>query len=121
MNLGFKSKKGLFSKIDALPQGPGWKCTPLLVKGDVVGPNGEQLQEVLEIWHRDPVELVQELVGNPNFKNYLRWSAEQRFRDEDGNIREYREMSSGDWWWNTQVRYICISRNVHLLNVEPNR
>ena len=35
------------------------------VEGDVVGKDGAMKQEMLELWQRDPVECVEELIGNP--------------------------------------------------------
>ena len=41
------------------------------VEGDRVGDNGETLSENLELWKRDPVECVKELVGDPAFKDLM--------------------------------------------------
>ncbi|KAF9040173.1 hypothetical protein BDZ89DRAFT_1100216 [Hymenopellis radicata] len=102
LKLRFKSQKTLFTYIKGLPQGPGWTCTPLEVKGDVVDGNGEVMKEILEVWHRDPVEVIKELVNTPNFKDHMRWSAERVFRDRDGTEREFSEMNTADWWWKIQ-------------------
>jgi hypothetical protein len=40
--------------------------------------------EKLELWRRNP---------------------ERVYHDKEGKIRVYDEMWTGDWWWDTQVRY----------------
>ena len=59
--------------------------------------------ERLELWRRDPVECMKELMGNPMLKEYLRYAPQKCFTDEEGKNRVFDEMWTGDWWWNTQV------------------
>lgn len=87
-----------------MPTGPGWTCEILRAKGDVIGDDGQPLIEELELWRRDPVECVKELVGNPAFKEFMSFVPEQVFSDKDGEERVLDEMWTADWWWNTQVR-----------------
>lgn len=101
--LGFRSKDTLFRKIDALPQGPGWTCTTIEAKGDLVDSSGNPLVEYLDVWHRNPIDVIKDLLGNPHFKDSLQWSAIRRYRDNKGKVQEFSEMSTGDWWWETQV------------------
>jgi hypothetical protein len=61
--------------------------------------------EKLELWRRNPVDCVKELMSNPAFKAVLRYAPERVYRDKEGKIRVYDEMWTGDWWWDTQVRY----------------
>ena len=66
------------------------------------------MKETLELWRRDPVECVRELIGNPAFQNGMRYAPERVYADEDGKTRVYKEMWSGDWWWDMQVCPSCI-------------
>lgn len=59
--------------------------------------------EQLELWRRDPVECIKELMGNPALKDSLKYAPEQVFLDEKGKVRVFDEMWTADWWWNTQV------------------
>jgi hypothetical protein len=60
--------------------------------------------EKLELWRRDPIECVRELMGNPMFKDVLKYAPEKAYLDPEGkNGRIYDEMWSADWWWDTQV------------------
>ncbi|KAJ7458310.1 hypothetical protein B0H11DRAFT_2317943, partial [Mycena galericulata] len=60
----FHNNRALLQRIDALPQGPTWECYPFELVGDELGEDGKLRTEILEIWHRDPVECVRELLGN---------------------------------------------------------
>lgn len=72
----------------------------LTIQGDQVGPNGQPLTEELELWRRDPVECVRELIGNPAFKDYMAYAPVRMTR---GDTRFYGEMNTAEWWWKTQV------------------
>ena len=65
--------------------------------------DGVTQDEALELWRRDPVECVSELIGNPTFKEYISYIPEHVYTDDMGNIRIYDEMWTSDWWWETQV------------------
>ncbi|EIM82509.1 uncharacterized protein STEHIDRAFT_64969 [Stereum hirsutum FP-91666 SS1] len=63
------------------------------------------MTEALELWKRNPVELVRELIGNPAFKESLRYAPERILEKLKGKVsRRYSEMWTADWWWETQVR-----------------
>ena len=93
--------------IDQLPNGPNWKCTPLCITGDKVDKHGRALAKEVELWHRDPVECIRELLGNPAFKNELQYKPVKIYRNADYTNREYSEMWTGDWWWEIQVHMKC--------------
>jgi Plavaka transposase len=90
-------------KVDQLPIGPEWKCSLIEVTGDQQDDDGNTKSEHLELWYRDPVECVKELIGNPAFKNHMSYVPERVYKDEEGKVRVYDEMWTGDWWWETQV------------------
>jgi hypothetical protein len=92
-------------KVDALPtQGAAWTCDVITSEGDRRNEDGELMPpEKLELWRRDPVECVSELMGNPMFKDVLKYAPEKAYLDEEKNCRIYDEMWSADWWWDTQV------------------
>jgi Plavaka transposase len=78
--------------------------------------------EEMELWRRDPVECIRELIGNPTFKDLLAYAPEQAFQDEEGNIRIFDEMWTGDWWWDLQVSIVIASaKNQHLTSLKSQR
>ena len=44
-----------------------------------------------------------ELLGNPAFKNHIKCTPEQKYKDAEENIQVFDEMWTADWWWDTQV------------------
>jgi hypothetical protein len=92
-------------KIDSLPTtGPNWSCELVTVTGDVCDHSGKLVTEELQLWHRNPVDCVQELLGNPTFKDVIKYAPEKVYCDEDGKVRVFGETWTGDWWWELQVR-----------------
>jgi hypothetical protein len=100
----YRTKKKFFEMVDGLPTGgPEWTCNIITIAGDAMNEEGETLTEDVELWRRDPVECVQELMGNPAFKDAMAFTPEKAFADAKGSNRIYDEMWTGDWWWDTQV------------------
>lgn len=65
--------------------------------------DGTLMTEELELWKRDPVECVKELISNPAFQSVISYVPERAHTDEARTNRIYDEMWTADWWWDTQV------------------
>lgn len=102
----FANKTQLYRSIDTLPDGLKWTCKEITLKGDLIDADGRQQSETLEVWFRDPVDCVRELLGNPMFAKVLACAPEKVYRDKEGKVREINEMWTADWWWRIQV---CIT------------
>ena len=75
-----------------------------------MGEDGKPMVKNLELWFRDPVECVNELLSNPAFKDHISYAPEHVYSNKEGTERIYDEMWTGDWWWETQVgRSACCS------------
>ncbi|KAJ7106620.1 hypothetical protein C8R44DRAFT_834329 [Mycena epipterygia] len=59
--------------------------------------------ERLDLWWRDPVECVAELIGNPAFKDAMRYAPQKLYADKDGKVEVIDEMWTASWWWEIQV------------------
>jgi hypothetical protein len=95
----------LLDKVDALPtSGPEWSCDFVNVQGDILDDHGNPIIEELELWRRDPVECIKELISNPAFRYVMKYAPEKVLRNADGTVRVYGETWSGEWWWDLQVR-----------------
>ena len=104
MIITYKSNYQFLKAVDKLPTGPSWTCEIINVAGDNdYNDDGVTQGEALELWRRDSVECVSELIGNPTFKEYISYILEHVYTDDMGNIRIYDEMWTSDWWWETQV------------------
>ncbi|KAJ7612278.1 hypothetical protein FB45DRAFT_875154 [Roridomyces roridus] len=104
----FGSKTEFFDKVDDLPGGVKWRCKRLNTRGNVPDldkdPTGATMRrEENELWWRDPVECVKELIGNPAFRDAMRYAPEQLYADAAGTIEVIDEMWTGSWWWEIQV------------------
>lgn len=103
MDLSFTNKRTFFQKIDSLPTGPTWQCEVLESKGDILDENGKPQVEYLELWKRNPVECIEELISNPTFREHMKYAAEQIFEDCFGEKRMFSEMWTGEHWEELQV------------------
>lgn len=103
LGLAYTSKEKLLEAIDELPKGMEWFCKEIVQEGDLKDQDGNSLTEQLEIWYRDPIECIKELIGNPIFKKRLAYAPVRHYRDRQGKERQVDEMWTGDWWWTMQV------------------
>ncbi|OCH89324.1 hypothetical protein OBBRIDRAFT_842278 [Obba rivulosa] len=79
-----------------------WECEKLEAVGDELDENGNRRTETLELWKRNPVECIKELMGNPEFREHMKYAPEHLYCDPEGKQRLYENMSTGDWWWRMQ-------------------
>ncbi|KAK7012305.1 hypothetical protein R3P38DRAFT_3589170 [Favolaschia claudopus] len=82
----FPNNRAFLKFIDALPSGPQWFCHAL---------EGEDKKEAVEVWYRDPVECVRELLGNPSFagkQGYKPIRIFKTMKDSKYTNQEFSEM-----------------------------
>jgi len=103
MDPSFGNKDMLIETIDELPRGVKWSYRPINLNGDMLDDNGKPMMEQLELWYRDPVEVVRELLGNPIFQQVMRYAPERVFCDSEGTDGVVNEMWTAAWWWEMQV------------------
>jgi hypothetical protein len=85
--------------VSSLPDpGPRWV-------GREIKPNHGTLVEgsIATLFYRNPIKLVQELLQRPSLAESLDYTPTRVYANEEKTKRVYSEMSSGDWWWRTQV------------------
>ncbi|KAJ7429835.1 hypothetical protein B0H11DRAFT_1894852 [Mycena galericulata] len=100
----FDKKRTFLQTIDSLPIGAKWNIEHIPLTGDVLDDNNEFRIETAELWFRDPVECVKELIGNPVFKEAMDYAPKRLFVDAEGTEEVINEMSSASWWWKMQTR-----------------
>ncbi|KAJ7462850.1 hypothetical protein FB451DRAFT_1494885 [Mycena latifolia] len=103
----YDNKTDFFEKVDSLPGGAKWHCKRLDTKGDVPDLDKDPLGKTMrceqnELWWRDPVECVEELIGNPAFRDAMRYAPEKLYVDETTEV--VNEMWTASWWWEIQKR-----------------
>ena len=109
----YMSNYTLLKKIGTLPTRLEWKCDAIKVTGNVIGADGRPEFENVKLWWRNPVDCVQDLIGNPAFRENLSYVPQKVFTTESGTTRIYDEAWTGDWWWTTQVSIITSSESDH--------
>ena len=99
----FHNACSFLKRVDSLHTGLAWTCKTIDVEGDEEGEDGRLKRETLELWRRDPVECVKELIGNPAWRDTIAYAPERAYTDAEGRNQIYDEMWTGEWWWETQV------------------
>ena len=61
-----------------------------------MGEDGAMKWEMVELWRRDPVECVEELIGNPALRDMMAYAPEHAYADSKGDNRIYDELWTGD-------------------------
>ncbi|KAG9120223.1 hypothetical protein FRC07_004366, partial [Ceratobasidium sp. 392] len=98
--LSFGSNYALNQLLDKLPSaGPRWRRIQQRITGTIKDANGKFLTEDIEIWVRDIVEVVRELIGNTAFGKKLVFVPQ---RVEINGTRKIDEMWTADWWMRIQ-------------------
>jgi len=101
--VSFDNAHSFLKHIDSLYTSLAWTCEMIDVEGDVMGEDGAMKWEMVELWQRDPVECVEELIGNPALRDMMAYAPERADADAKGDNQIYDELWTGDWWWETQV------------------
>ncbi|KAG6825409.1 hypothetical protein H0H92_003787 [Tricholoma furcatifolium] len=104
VNLTFHNARSLLKRIDQLPRGPEWICQSFQLTGDEKDSDGKFLTQEIELWHRDPVECIKELLESSFIGDKNAYEPIRVYRDEARTNREYSETNTGDWMWETQKK-----------------
>ncbi|KAI0760729.1 hypothetical protein C8Q74DRAFT_1319609 [Fomes fomentarius] len=103
--LSFTSAYLFYKKIDSLPGGfAQWRVELFDTIGDEMDEEGKLRKETVELWYRDPIECIRELIGNPFFKDVTHYAPERVYVDAEGKVRMYDNMWTTDWWWDIQLK-----------------
>ena len=100
----FNRHTQMYETIDATPLGDvAWESFGLKYNREFPGDEVPAwMTDEHEIWFRDPRELVQNLLSNPDFDGEFDYSPLQEY-DAAGNHR-FQDFMSGDWAWEQAVK-----------------
>ncbi|PBK94482.1 hypothetical protein ARMGADRAFT_1062603 [Armillaria gallica] len=106
----FKDKRTFLSKIDELPSALGteWKCEEFELVGNVLDKDGTPVVQTIELWKRNPVACIKELMQDPRFAKHMRYAPEKMYTDEGMKHQAFDEMATGKWWWAMQACIPCL-------------
>ncbi|KAJ7833857.1 hypothetical protein B0H14DRAFT_3871531 [Mycena olivaceomarginata] len=103
-NLSFHNNRAFLKQVDQRPTGPDWMCKMVTAAGNRLDENDELMSEDLELWMRNPVECIKELISNPAFREHMAYAPEHVYGAKDGReeSRIFDEMWTAEWWWKLQ-------------------
>ncbi len=106
----FKDKRTFLSKIDELPSALGteWKCKEFELVGNVLNKDGTSVVQTIELWKRDPVACIKELMQDPQFAKHMCYAPEKMYTNEGMKHQTFDEMATGKWWWAMQACIPCL-------------
>lgn len=83
-----------------------WNVSRLALEGTESGS--------FDLYHRDPLQCLKALWSNPVFLPYMSFAPEHHYTDDTKKTRRVNEMNTGDFWWETQVRWGSSESDCHL-------
>jgi hypothetical protein len=103
------SARMLFNKIDALHHQLGmdsWKQAKVSFSHTS---DRDDLpdHDLTTFWYRDPLKCVEVLMQQTAYRDYMAYAPKKQFNNM--GERMFSEISSGNWWWRTQVRQGVVS------------
>ncbi|KAG9088781.1 hypothetical protein FRC06_001853 [Ceratobasidium sp. 370] len=100
----FASNYALNKLLDKLPSaGPRWRRIQRTITGTLKDTKGVNfLKEEIELWVRDIVEVVQELIRNTAYGNKLVFVPQRVKINNDPSSRKIDKMWTADWWMRIQ-------------------
>ncbi|EUC60634.1 hypothetical protein RSOL_356350, partial [Rhizoctonia solani AG-3 Rhs1AP] len=102
--LSFSSNYALNKILDKLPAaGPRWRRIQRMITGTMKDAKGAKfLTEEIEIWVRDIIEVIRELIGNASYGQKLVFVPQRVEINGDPSNRKIDEMWTADWWMRVQ-------------------
>ena len=105
----FADYQDLYSTVDATPLADvSWQSFTAHYQGE--RPDGAVLpwmDSKYDVWFRDPLAVVRELVGNPGFDGEFDYTPFCEF--ESNGERRLQDFFSGDWAWSQAVCRISMA------------
>lgn len=101
------SHQELYSLIDAIKQGEiPWNSFSVTYngvrpQGNLPSPQPAWMDEKYEIWFRDPLQVLESQIANPEYKGMIDFSPKRVYHK---GKRQYNDLMSGNWAWDQAVR-----------------
>lgn len=97
----FENCDHLHATIDAIPYGLEWESfTMSYPPGNKPEVRPSWMDQEFEVWHRDALEVVKSLIGNPDFDGEFDYSPYQHYVK---GSHHFRDFMSGNWAWRQAV------------------
>ncbi|KAF8961217.1 hypothetical protein BDZ97DRAFT_1664537, partial [Flammula alnicola] len=108
----FADHKELYSIIDSVQQGDvPWDSFSIAYNGPrpEEGPVPPWMDQKFEVWFRDVLQVLENQIGNPDFKGEMDYAPKRVSRNRK---RRYRDLMSGNWSWE-QADEIAKDESTH--------
>ncbi|KAF5314796.1 hypothetical protein D9758_018852 [Tetrapyrgos nigripes] len=109
----FNNHKELYGLIDAIRQGDiAWESFTVKFNGDLPDDMGSVpawKQQEFQVWFRDPLAIMEQMLANPTFANQFDSSPKRLFKN---GKRLYHDLMTGNWAW-FQCDKIAEDENTH--------
>jgi Plavaka transposase len=99
----FNSARHMQRLIDSIPLGDvPWDGFKVTYNGEMPEHNTPSwMKNTYEVWFRNPLEVMEGQIGNPDFKGEIDYAPKQVL-GKDGK-RQFTDTMSGDWSWEQAV------------------
>lgn len=100
----FPNHKVMYRYIDAIPHGEAlWRSFTISYTGDrpPEGPCPSWMTDRQHIWYRDPLDVLQRMIANPDFAEEFDYTPYHEYIHGE---HQFRDFMSGDWAWKQAVR-----------------
>ena len=68
------------------------------------------MAEVVDLWKRNLLDLVRELLENSRWKDCMQYQPQKLYEDKEHTKRIYHIIWTSDWWIDKYVYYIYICK-----------
>ncbi|KAI5999120.1 hypothetical protein EDD15DRAFT_2363160 [Pisolithus albus] len=95
----FGSYKDMYRTIDNTRVGDvKWQSFTVKYTGDVVADPAPWMHDEYDVWFRDPLEVVRNMLANPEFADNMDLQPFREYNTTD-STRRWQDFMSGDWAW----------------------
>ena len=99
----FTSCEELYSIIDDVEVGDiSWECFGIKYSGDRPDPLAPWMDDVYDVWMRDPETAISQIIGNADFENLMDFVPYREY-DTETNTWCWQDFMSSDWAWEEAV------------------
>ncbi|KAF5343292.1 hypothetical protein D9758_016490 [Tetrapyrgos nigripes] len=99
-NVPFHNHREMYGLIDAIRQGEiQWESFTVKFNSDLPedqSPLPAWKQQEYQVWFRDPLAIMEQMLANPSFKTEMDVSPKRLFKN---GKRLYRDLMTGNWAW----------------------
>jgi hypothetical protein len=107
MDLGFTNVQSFERACDSLPTPSkhSFECINVELPGDKLDGEGRPLVEHMELWRRNILDCVRDLIGNPAFRDVMAYAPHRAFRELEALRQIFDQAWTAEWWWDMQVSF----------------